>query len=298
MPYRVVYDPQVVEIEEYVMQLQTVMDTYNIAIALTELDNLHDLGNSGSGYTDIYITCAESENFHNKVRRKFVEACDKCYIVLLYPAEGYKEVHRVMKRIKSQLKKLKLSPGDVENALDRVIKITDIENVSSWWPKVLCVVCQPGQRKPDREIGVYFKIDIDDEEQMNWCIEQRKVLEEQFKLSCRYDDGAFPEVEYIKHAMCCVVYVPSGVTMTTEAHPTDVNIECKVRNIVQVCQDCNTMCQIYVDNARLSSRLVEADGLEMVGSDGLLSYWIGLLNLLDLGKWLWIMPPWPTRSLC
>lgn len=294
MRYRVVYDPELEELKKYIVQLQAVMGIYNIAESLTELGNLNDLGSSGSGYTDIYITSAESENFHNKVRKKFVESPGRCYIVLVSPGEGYKEVNRVMKRIKSQLKKLELSPRDVENALDRVIRITDIENVSSWWPKMLCVVCQPEQRKPDRQIGVYFQIDVDDEEQMNWCIEQRKVLEEQFQLSCRYNDGTFSELEYIKNAMCCVVYVPSGVTMAAGAYSSDANIECYVKDIVQVCKDCNTMCQLYV----VRSGRVEIDRLEMVGSDGLFSYWIGLLNLLNLGKWLWMMPSCPTRSFC
>lgn len=73
-----------------------------------------------------------------------------------------------------------------------IVYVNDLENISQWCPLVLKLVFQTkkvSKSGNDREIGVFFKIDEDDETQVEWLEWQRSTSEQTFAIRCRHSDG-------------------------------------------------------------------------------------------------------------
>lgn len=314
MPFNLVYvadegpdDP----IVKCMNRIQNVMEVYHLPLVIRSLDSwLAIMENT----TDpvIYVASAGSEMFHRTVRKQFVVDYEKLhkkrdknmdingrnsYIVLVCTPEAERPLQRVLKHMKDQLKKSGIEKEAVDTIVTRIHIITDIEIISFWWPRIIRVVCYKRAPAKPRQIGVYFKIDSNDIEQMEWIDEQKTVLEERFRLSCRYNDGVFPEEKYIQNSTCVVMYVHGNknnfpTRRRSQGSIVDVNNQStneieQIQDTVKLCQRHGTRFQLYVDNAEgsICTKLDQNNEMTLVGADGMMSYWIGLLNFLDIGKY-------------
>ncbi|XP_052773564.1 uncharacterized protein LOC128212242 isoform X2 [Mya arenaria] len=292
--FSIVYEGEHEEICQCVHELQVTLEVHGKWVKTEKLQDWNDKDEHVQ--TVLFVADAEREDFHTKVRGKFVKTYKNSYVVLTYPLELEQEVKRSLKHIKTELKEAinKSAEGsrtsdDVNNALARIEKVTNITNVSSWLPKILREVCKPPKNTPSakKEFAVFFKINLDSEAEMAWFGEQRTILEKVFELSCRYDNGEVDEDRYIKYSTCVAMFVQSSINFSdslNQGNLDKINEE-KIKCISTMRTKCEAAgCTLLVflseSNKNLETQLEVDLAMTLEGTNGLTSYWLCLLNVL------------------
>lgn len=265
-------------IKRCVDYIREIKDIYNLPLTLGK--NVDP-----SGTIDIYFTSDDSEFFYKQVRTRFLDDTGNkyIYIILAHSPDRDREVKRILKNMKEKLKRKTKLSVDLEEIINRILPVGDVENISSWWPCVLQLACSKGRDGYKREIGVLFKIDDENEQQVEWMDDQFQVLEKHFRVKCRSAAEVFSEEKYIQNSACVVMYVSReqlAECRSGEENDGKEMIINKIKHTVDMCTRYNTKFLLYVEDANLET---EVD-LDIVGTDGLMSYWIALLNLLDIGR--------------
>ncbi|KAH3851132.1 hypothetical protein DPMN_093613 [Dreissena polymorpha] len=148
--------------------------------------------------------------------------------------------------------------------------------------------------KSRRNVSVFFEIDPNNDAQIRWMDKQRKVLETDMKLTCRYNDGDHSDTEpsegagdrsetildtYRKNSECVVMYVAIddllGIRSFRETFNKNINAENdRVKVLCEQCIDVETKLIVFVENEsnEMIKKFDDNQNLYMVGTNGAFTY--------------------------
>ncbi|XP_045189610.2 uncharacterized protein LOC123546975 [Mercenaria mercenaria] len=290
----VVYDSEgeVDGIKTYAHKMMAVLKQYTTDVKFSPLSSWNASENNRNNV--VYITSIENEDFHTKVKQLFLKGLSNCMVVLQYSPADENHVNKFKTSVKNSLKKLepnKLARKQItKETLDRIETVKFVKNVSQWWPKVLKFLIQaPVNRNSNlaREIGVFFKIDWDNDAQVEWLESQRNTLENVFKVQCRHNDSLMAEDTYIKYSTCVVMYVDRSLYQDLRSRSARKDGKKRMLESIKETRDaCNrhgTKFQVFIDQAgvKLTNVLATDYSLKIVGN-GMMFHWMGLLSMLNL----------------
>lgn len=315
MSHYIVYGGEsgVHDIDEHARSLASILYQYSVPVKAVKLDKWETTGSeelTGSENEKVvYITSIENEDFHTKVKQVFTQGKSNCMVVLQHEPKDENHVDRFRTSVKKSLKKTE--PNKVarkrliQDALSRIATVTDIKKFSIWLPRVLKFLIQaPADANTNqhiREIGIYFKIDWDDEYQVEWLQMQKDALENDFRIRCRHNGNFMDEDIYIARSTCVVMYADRTRYQNLLSREAQTEGEQKLLNSINetrvTCSNHATKFQVFFDQAgvELTNKLANDYHLQLVGT-GMIYHWIGLLSMLDLGKFMYIRVFFPAKN--
>jgi hypothetical protein len=285
------------DIDEQARTLTGVLRRYPVPLESVKLSNWETTADKNADV--VYITTIESEYFHTKVNPLFLEGKSNCLLVLQHSPEEEKHVKRLETSIKKSLKKREPIKEQrkriAQETLGRIVPVTDIKKVSCWLPHVLKFLIpapvNTTRRQSAREIGVYFKINWDDEYQVEWLQMQKDALENVFNIRCRHNGSFMNEEVYIRSSAIVVMYADRGAYQKLRTNQAQLGGKKKLLNSINetraTCSLHATKFHVLFDQAgvKISNVLANDYHLTIVGA-GMINHWLGILSMLNLGKFL------------
>ena len=265
-----------------VNQIKSMRDAYKLPFSLQDIKDDNDKPESGVTY--VYLTHIYSEQFYNKVRQRLIDGtATPMHVLLSYPTGADKPLKKMMKNMKTQMKKDKRSSNDIATALAAIIPLKGTENVTSWWPRLLNITRSQLPGTIGHAFGVYFLIDHDNVQHVEWMDRQSQVLGKQFSVGCRSSaSNMLLEDKYIQNSVCVVVYVSVGNLNDNNNPEAEGQRKLRQRqDLLGKCKTHDTKLILYADGGDLGSDV----GFEVAGTDGMMSYWLCLLDALKLGRY-------------
>lgn len=275
----------------------------------------------------VFIVHGETDEFLSTILCRFKEFYETTFIVVI---DSKLQAGRVAcAEIKSAFKHLNVDNTEekkraldrtIERAKERIITIKNVwDDADCWVPKVIMFLFprseKPGNSrhgpvkngKSRRNVSVFFEIDPNNDAQIRWMDKQRKVLETDMKLTCRYNDGDHSDTEpsegagdrsetildtYRKNSECVVMYVGAiedllGISSFRETYNKKISaVNDRVKVLCEQCIDVETKLIVFVENEsnEMIKKFDDNQNLYMVGTNGAFTYWVGLLSALGKGN--------------
>jgi len=218
--FEIVYEGTNVHVTNHVLKLVSTLEQNDVKIDTRQLRDW-DANDVNRKPNVIFFADAEKEHFHTRVRTDFVSMYQTSYIVLVYPLKFEDQAMKSLKFIKKNIKaKYKINKDlgrqEAEKALGKIVTVSDVNNISSWLPRLLKIVCEQAPKTKQRELALFYYIDVNSEPQLKWYSEQRQVLEEVFGLACRCSEDFIKTNDdvlrrYVQRSTCVVQYVKPDI---------------------------------------------------------------------------------------